>query len=459
VTSASLEVALARLAERVPKGMVLGLDAVRRALAALGSPHEGLACVHVAGTNGKGSVSAMVERALREAGLTTGLYTSPHLARYAERVRIDGAPLDDDALADALTRALDAGPELTFFEALTVAAFHAFRAARVDVAVLEVGLGGRLDATNVCAPSATAITSIGLDHERVLGPTLRAIALEKAGIAKPGVPLVVGPVPPEARAAIEEVALRVGAPLSWVREAGQDARPEGLSFTRLSPRDASGRRGVELTTPGAPTLEVEPGLLGPHQAANAAIAVALVRAFAASSGRPELGPAALDASLARGLARASWPGRLERRALPRRGRSGRASGPRAQVEWLFDCAHNEEGARALAAALPELGLTPERTVLVFGALADKAFEPMLRTLAPLAERRVYASPQGRAPASQLALAALASGLVTEGADEVLDAAERLARPGDVVLVTGSIYLVAELRARLLGEPRDPIVAL
>ena len=457
MTSAALERALARLAQRVPRGMVLGLDGVRHALDALDRPHAGLAAVHVAGTNGKGSVSAMVERALREAGLSTGLYTSPHLARYAERVRLDGAPLDDDALARALGRALDAGPELTFFEVLTVAAFDAFREARVDVAVLEVGLGGRLDATNTCSPVATAITSIGLDHVAVLGPTLRHVALEKAGIAKPGVPLVVGPVPDEARDAIEEVATRVGAPLTWVREASHEAVDDraspGVVFTRApSSEGARARPRVVVRESGESALEVEPALAGDHQAQNAAVAIALTRAFArgapASLARG-LARERLDGALARGLASVSWPGRLERL----RARWGRP------LEWLFDCAHNEDGALALARAAPALGLSPERTVLVFGALADKAFEPMLRALAPLATRRVYASPQGRAPAPQGALAAIAPGLVTERPEEALSAAARLAGPGDVVLVTGSIYLVAELRARLLGEARDPIVAL
>ncbi|WP_267888146.1 bifunctional folylpolyglutamate synthase/dihydrofolate synthase, partial [Sorangium cellulosum] len=204
---------LAALGQRAPRGMVLGLDRVREALAALGDPHAGLAAVHVAGTNGKGSVCAMVESIAREAGLRAGLYTSPHLSRFAERIRIGGEMIGDAALEAALSAALERVPSpLTFFEALTVAAFVAFRDAGVDLAILEVGLGGRLDATNViAAPLCTAITSIAFDHEALLGPTLADIAREKAGILKPGAPAVLGPLDPEADAAIESAAQAVGA--------------------------------------------------------------------------------------------------------------------------------------------------------------------------------------------------------------------------------------------------------
>ncbi len=189
----ALEHALALLYARIPLGMRLGLDPMLEACARSGHPERAFAAVHVAGTNGKGSVCAMVEAIARAEGYKTGLYTSPHLSRFAERIRLDGEPLSDDALASVLDRALRAGADLSFFEAATLAAFLAFRDARVDIAIVEVGIGGRLDATNVIPkPRAAAITRIALDHTDRLGSTLVEIAREKAGIAKPGLEIALG---------------------------------------------------------------------------------------------------------------------------------------------------------------------------------------------------------------------------------------------------------------------------
>jgi dihydrofolate synthase/folylpolyglutamate synthase len=208
----TLAEALSSLYARVPFGIRLGLDGMKDACRAAGHPERAFPSVHVAGTNGKGSVCAMTTAIARAQGLRTGLYTSPHLARFAERIQIDGQPLDDAILAELLSDTLDRAPELTFFEVATLAAFRAFREAKVDLAVLEVGLGGRLDATNVIPPPrAAAVTRIALDHTDRLGTTLDAIAREKAGIAKPGVELIVGPLAPEARAAVDEVARAAGA--------------------------------------------------------------------------------------------------------------------------------------------------------------------------------------------------------------------------------------------------------
>ena len=401
---------LTALQARVPRGMLLGLDRVERALAALGDPHRGLAAVHVAGSNGKGSTSAMVESIARAAGLRTGLYTSPHLCRFAERIRLDGDPIDDDAFEGALGAVLDrCAPDLTFFESLTVAAFEAFRAARVDVAILEVGLGGRLDATNViAAPIATAITSISLEHTAILGDTLDAIAREKSGIFKPGAPVVLGRLPPEADRAVVEIAARVGA--------GPITRP--------------------------PPWEGPVGLAGPHQAANAGIAAELARHLAARSpGR------AWDTAIEAGLARVRWPGRFERMNL-----NG--------VEVILDAAHNPESARALRRTVDATaGWDPGRTALVFGALADKRWPEMLALLAPLAIRRTYTEPKGRAPAPLAELAGMASGERVPEPREAIRRALAASVPGDTVLVTGSIYLVGEVRAELLGIEADPAIAL
>lgn len=399
---------LAELSARAKFGMTLGLERVRAALAEVGDPHLGLSVAHVAGSNGKGSTSAMIESIARAAGLRTGLYTSPHLSRFAERIRIGGAPIEDAPFEDALGRALAAqGGDLTFFEVLTIAAFLAFRAAGVDLAVLEVGLGGRLDATNVVErPLACAITSISLEHTAVLGFTLDAIAREKAGILKRGAPYVLGRLPPEAERAIEEVARSVGAGPRW-------SRP-------LAPADVA--------------------LRGEHQRWNAAVASAVAEILA------ERWPAVRGA-IRRGLDAVRWPGRFE--AIPRGG----------GVTILFDGAHNDEGAEALERALLAEGPGAEKTTLVFGALADKSFGTMLSRIAPLAHRRIYTAPKGRAPATFESLAAIASGeWVAEPAD-ALARAVALSGPGDTVLVTGSLYLVGEVRAHVLGLPSDPIIPL
>jgi dihydrofolate synthase/folylpolyglutamate synthase len=422
--------------------MLLGLDRVREALARLGDPHAGLVCAHVAGSNGKGSTSAMVESIARAAGLRTGLYTSPHLSRFAERIRIGGEPIADDAFDSALGLALGATAdpsqgELTFFEVLTIAAFVAFRDAGVDVAVLEVGLGGRLDATNVIeAPLATAITSIALEHTEVLGATEDLIAREKAGILKRGAPVILGPLSAEADRAIEEVARGVGAGPVW-RVARAGAGTGAGAQILLSKQD----RRVTIKAPPdrGDEVSMELGLRGPHQGENAAVAAGIV--WRLSDRFP-----GVAASITKGLSSARWPGRFEQ--MERDG-----------VRVILDCAHNPHGAAALARTLAEEGVDPGRTVLVFGALADKPFREMLAILGPLARSRYYASPKGRSPAPLDELGAIARG---EPAGEPREAVARAlteARPGDTILITGSIYLVGEARAALLGEDPDPVVAL
>jgi dihydrofolate synthase/folylpolyglutamate synthase len=398
------------LQARAPRGMVLGLDRVEDALAALGSPHRGLACVHVAGSNGKGSTCAMVEAVARAAGLRTGLYTSPHLCRFAERIRIDGAPIEDAPFERALAAVLDrCRGDLTFFESLTVAAFEAFREAKLDLVVLEVGLGGRLDATNVIeAPIATAITSISLEHTAILGDTVEAIAREKAGIFKAGAPVVLGPLGEAADRAAVEVAALVGAgPITRV---GHETR-----------------------------VSVPLGLEGPHQAENAGVAVGLLHHVAARFPGRDWQTATRE-----GLAHTEWPGRMER--LDRGG-----------VTVILDAAHNPDGVERLCQS--PLG-DPARTALVFGALADKRWPDMLRRLAPrAARRRYYAEPKGRAPAPLAEMAAIAAGVAVAEPREAIRRALAESAAGDTVLVTGSIYLVGEVRAELLGIGADPVIAL
>src|SRR5690606_37774939 len=285
--------ALAYLYGLEPRGIRLELSRVEQALARRGDPHRGLAFVHIAGTNGKGSVAAMVERGLRAAGLRTGLYTSPHLHRFVERIRVDGVPIADEEVVRrvASLRAEPQMPELTFFESTTLLAFEAFRDAEVDVVVLEVGLGGRLDATNVVTPIVSVITNVGLEHQGFLGDTIAQIAAEKAGIIKPSVPVVTGARDPEVIACIEDRAHALGAPLARLsRDFSLESEASGLCLRRGDETV----RGLRL------------GLEGPQQRDNAAVAGATLLALR------DAGWAIPDAAIATGLADVQWPGRLER---------------------------------------------------------------------------------------------------------------------------------------------------
>jgi len=383
----------------------------------------------------------MLERIAREAGLRTGLYTSPHLVRFSERIQIDGEPIGDDAFASALGRVLgDAPAELTFFETLTLAAFIAFEAARVDVAVLEVGLGGRLDATNIVdRPLATSIVSIteGLDgrwleHADFLGSGVATIAREKAGIAKRDVPLVLGPLGPEARAAVIEAAAAAGAHPIWElprEEALPDARVSRIAFDRAARR---------VTLPSGDARVLEPRLAGDHQLDNAVVA-------AVTAGLGLRAPS-LDDAIARGIAATAWPGRLERFVFEER------------HVWL-DCAHNLESARALERSLSAILDPAPASVLVFGALADKPWEPVLALLAPRFSERVYTSPPGRAAAPLDGLRRVAPGLVIPEPLDAFRVAVRAVPPGGAVLVTGSIYLVGRVRSLLSGIAPDPAMGL
>lgn len=394
--------ALSALYARVPLGMRLGLEPMRAACERAGHPERAFAAVHVGGTNGKGSTCAMLASIARASGLRTGLYTSPHLVRFAERIRVDGEPIDDATLTGVLEDALRIGEDLSFFETATLAAFLAFRAAKVDLAVIEVGIGGRLDATSVIPPPrCTAITGVALDHQDKLGDTLDAIAREKAAIARAGVPMVLGRMPEEARRAAIEVATA---------------------------------RGARLVEAGGLPPDVVVGLAGAHQRANAQVAWTVA------------GEIGIDeASRRRGIAEARWPGRLERIEVE----SGELAGP-----WILDGAHNPDGAAALVGALA----SDPPAAVVFGALADKPWREMLAMLREIEAPRFYVAPSGRQPADPRALAEVAPGTPAGSLGDALAAARGTA--GDrAVVVCGSLYLVGEARARLLGLARDPAVAL
>jgi dihydrofolate synthase / folylpolyglutamate synthase len=393
-------------------GMKFGLENITALCEALGHPERAFQSVHVAGTNGKGSVTVMVETALRAAGHRAARYTSPHLVRVEERFVIDGREVDTSTLQDAVGSVQHAAESLmqrgtlaappTFFECATAAAFVLFRDARVDIAVLEVGLGGRLDATNVVHPLVTAITSIDLDHQAQLGNTLASIAREKAGIVKPGVPLVCGPVAAEARRVIEDVCAALGAPVIHVDEPLLAARGLGT---------------VELALPGR------------HQRSNAAVAVAILDQLA------DQGVAVSDSAMRTGLTDAVWPARLER--LSYRGR-----------DVLLDAAHNPAGARALASYLREIGWSG--VTLLFGAMRDKDAAAMVAPLAPLCARIICTTaPTPRAAsASDLASSlreTVGAGLPVLAIDDFAVALDRAVSTGDRTVGTGSIFLVGPLR--------------
>jgi dihydrofolate synthase/folylpolyglutamate synthase len=425
------------LARRVRFGMKFGLETMRALVAEMGHPERAYPSLLVAGTNGKGSVVAYCDAVLRASGLRTGRYTSPHLVRVNERIAVDGRDITDREFAAAVRAVRDAAERLvrrrvlrahpTFFEVLTAAAFAHFQRRRVDVAVLEVGLGGRLDATNVVDPVASAIVSIDFDHEVYLGHTLAAIAGEKAGILRAGRPTVVGPVAEETRKAIREHARKSGARVV-------DAT-RGAALVPGHARAAAGPLLVDLSTRSGRYAGLKP-LPGAHQRDNLLVAIRLLEE-AKSQG------VALDLRrVPAAVARTRWPGRLER--VP------------GDPPLVLDGAHNPAGARALAAHLR--GGPP--FVLVFGAMADKDVAGLARELFPLATEIVLTRPRVSRAASPDEIARRASPLA-DGAHRVpsvaraLGLARRLARahgPRTSVVVAGSLYLVGAV-LQLLGRRR------
>jgi dihydrofolate synthase/folylpolyglutamate synthase len=394
-------------------GIKLGLDNISAIVDALNRPDQAFPAVHVGGTNGKGSVTAMVERGLRAAGHHTGRYTSPHLTDIEERIVIDGAPVGravfDEIAADVLqivdrltTDGVLPHPP-TFFEVTTAIAFEAFRRADVSVAVIEVGLGGRYDATNVITPAVAAITSIAFDHERHLGTSLAAIAFEKAGIIKSGIPVVVGMMPVEARDVITAAARARAAPLVWA-----------------TPADT-----------GSP---VELALNGAHQKQNAAVAVEVLRLC-----RP-LGHPVAQAHLVEALTQVEWPARLEWLRVPHAG------------DVLLDAAHNPAGAQALADyVLATAGPLP----LVCGVMRDKDVAALVRAVAPAVSRFVATTaPVSRAlKARDLAerIREVLPGAVVESREDPTAAVHDTLDSTKQVMVAGSIFLVGAVRAHLLAQ--------
>jgi dihydrofolate synthase/folylpolyglutamate synthase len=405
------------------KAVKFGLEAITAVARALGNPERAFRSVHVAGTNGKGSTCAMIESGLRAAGVRTGLYTSPHLADPTERIQIAGEPVSPEQFARAFDQAHGAAEELlrdgllerhpTYFETVTAMGFVLFRELGVETAVIEVGMGGRLDATNIVTPELAVITRVDFDHEAFLGRTLEAIAFEKAGIIKGRIPVLIAPQRKEAERTLIERAAAVGAPV----RRSEDWRAEDCSL------DARGSRFVARRE-GEPDIDVACPLAGEHQIENALTAVAALRML----GVP---PEAIE----RGLARTRWPGRLELAA--------------SNPDVILDGAHNPSGARALARYI-ERFYSGRRICVIYGAMRDKSVEEISGILFPLADVLILTAPrQDRAarPETLRELSGRGDARIAEDIGEAL----RLAPQSGAIFVTGSLFLVAEARAALRGS--------
>jgi dihydrofolate synthase/folylpolyglutamate synthase len=417
------------------------LDRMREFLRRLGDPHESIPAVHIAGTKGKGSTAAFLSSVLTAAGVRTGLFTSPHISVFEERLAVDGVQPTGAELAalvnsiSAVVSTLDETPgpmSPTYFEIATALAWQYFRVQGAQIAVLEVGMGGRLDATNVCRPAVTAITTISRDHTRHLGSRIDQIAREKAGIVKPGIPLVSGAMAADAQKVIAEVCGEQGAPL-WQLGRDFDYRysPPGENFGPM----------VSVQTPRRTWHELPLPLLGEHQAANAAVAIAALEVLIDEGW--EVTPHAVH----EGLARVRWPGRIEI--------VGR------QPTVIIDAAHNWAAIAALLKTLDE-SCPARRRVLIFAATRDKDIHGMLRQLLPRFDTVVLTAFQNNprnVPTEELEQLARTFG------DQPLHTApdpatawklaRRLAGPADLICVTGSFFIAAELRELILDTTRHP----
>jgi dihydrofolate synthase/folylpolyglutamate synthase len=417
--------ALDYLYARVTGGWKFGLDSTRALAHAMGDPHTRYPTLHVAGTNGKGSVVATLDALLRARGLRVGRYTSPHLIDFRERIAVNGEAVSEDGIVEAITRWT---PEIerigaTFFEATTCFAFEHFAREEVDIAIIEVGLGGRLDSTNIITPLVSGVTSIGIDHTQYLGDTAEAIAGEKAGIFKPGVPAVIGDRDPRISALLGRLAVAAGAtPVRVLAEEGaiEDVLVDesGTRFTLVSER---GARRRPLATP----------LIGAHQAANAAVAVAMLE----SAGAP-WSDAARDAE--RTLSSVHLAGRFQRWG-----------------SFLFDVAHNPDGVRVLCDSLD--AVRPARPVAcLITVLRDKDWRAVLSALAPHVDRFVLTLPPSVPPERAWSVDEAAEFARANGwsaiAEPDFDRALAAARAGAATtLITGSFHTVGDAMARLPGS--------
>jgi dihydrofolate synthase/folylpolyglutamate synthase len=402
----------------------------------LGRPDRTYPIVHIAGTNGKGSTAAFLESILRAAGFRTGLNTSPHLERINERIRINGEEVSDQIFAETFTRVQEVIEELlaagrleahpTYFECVTALAFEVFARERVEFAVVEVGLGGRLDATNIVRPQVSVITRIDFDHENYLGHSLEEIAREKAGIVKAGVPVATAPQLPEVREVLRGKARELGA---TIVDTGED-----FDLEREIAEAGCARARARARARGE-AVRLAPGLPGRFQLENALNAVATARLLQARGYR------ITNQNIEQGIRSAEWPGRLERLQ----------AGP----DVYLDGAHNPGAARELAQFLEE-NFARRRVYLIFGAMRDKSVDEMTGILFPLASEVIFTQPGTPRAVSANQLADLAGHhaaryTVIRDAEEALESALAKARSDDAVFVTGSLYLVGQLRHAWKGR--------
>jgi dihydrofolate synthase/folylpolyglutamate synthase len=420
----SYSAAIEALFARTTSGIKPGLERTEALLAKLGSPHRQLSAVHVAGTNGKGSVVATAEALLRHKGLKVGRYTSPHLIDFRERITVNGTPITEVAVLAFLERWISPAEEIgaTFFELTTALAFDWFARQKVDFAVIETGLGGRLDSTNVLTPRVATVTSIGLDHTDLLGNTLEAIAREKAGIFKRGIPAVIGEESPSIRALLETRAGAAGAhPIVLIDEgfptSEVEISPEGTSFTL-----GRGDKQQRITTP----------LIGSHQARNTALGLATIAVL----GDEYLAPAA---EISGALSNVFLPGRFQR-----------------EGKFIFDVAHNPAAAHAIAETLRALNPARPVTGLV-AVLSDKDWGGIIRELAPVVDRFLFSTapsaPKERQwdPAEALAFAR-SRGFEADLEPDLDTALDRGEKHSETLLVTGSFHTVGDAMSRLQVSP-------
>ncbi len=417
-------------------GIKFGLSNSVQLMGLMDNPQQRFRSIHIAGTNGKGSTAAFLAGMLKEAGYRVGLYTSPHLVSFTERIRINGVPITEERVVGLAERvraryehvpSAEGGPLIpTFFEVTTAMAFACFAEERVDIAVVEAGMGGRLDSTNVIVPLASVITNIDLEHTEFLGTTLGQIAAEKAGIIKPGVPVVTGAIQPEAIAVIEQQARLAGSPVFRM------PRDFGAEQMATGPEQGFDYRGIVARLP-----HLRIAMLGRHQVGNACFALAAAECIG------KAGVTISEAALRAGLADALWEGRLERVAQ--------------RPDIYLDGAHNPASAQVLAEALRDLKRSYHRMVLVVGILKDKDYRGILDRLVPLADRVVVTRPNYSRALDTAALAAEISALHRDVASagsvaEAIDLARREARGDDLIIITGSLYTVGDARAML--KPGD-----
>jgi dihydrofolate synthase/folylpolyglutamate synthase len=408
-------------------GMVFGLENISVLLQALGNPHLDLKVIHVGGTNGKGSVSAMMASILQEEGYRVGLYTSPHLVSFTERIQIDGTEIPWEevaALADLLRRRVEEEhipPCFTFFDFTTAIALYYFFLHEVDVSILEVGLGGRLDSTNVVSPLITVITNVSRDHLHILGERLEDIAREKAGIVKQGTPLISGATQPEVINILEEECKGKEAPIRLMGRDfwGEKVAPSTLNF--------HGRRWR--------LADIRLGTAGSYQIANATVALGALEAWGETGHRVEEG------SIYKGLAKVRWPGRLEL--------------VQTSPQILLDGAHNPAAARAVKACLEE-EFDYRGLYMVMGIMQDKEVSVIVSELAPLADMVIASSPHNPRAMSAQRIAEIARNYckevtVIEDVGEGVEYARKAAGEDDLVLVIGSLFTVGEARDHLLSR--------